>query len=319
MLSVALALALQGGPSPDEIRAAVRKALPLLARSAEEYRSHRSCFSCHNQSLPVYALTAARRRGFEVDARVVDAQIKHTLDSLAQGREGYLKGKGQGGRAATASTGLWTLDLGGWKPDETTAAVAEYLIVVEKDKVAWGAQSRRPPTEGSLFTSTALAIRSLDAYATEAQRERAKERIAKAREWIEKTSPEDTEDRVFRLRGLKYAGAPAADAAKDLLATQREDGGWSQLASMESDAYATASALAALHEAGGIPAADAAYRKGLAWLLRAQKEDGSWHVRTRSKPVQTYFESGYPHGKDQFISISAASWAAAALAFASDP
>jgi hypothetical protein len=39
-------------------------------------------------------------------------------------------------------------------------------------------------------------------------------------------------------------------------------------------------------------------------------------VKTRSKPIQTYYESGYPHGKDQFISISAASWATIALALA---
>jgi hypothetical protein len=32
-----------------------------------------------------------------------------------------------------------------------------------------------------------------------------------------------------------------------------------------------------------------------------------------SNPFQTYFESGFPHGKDQFISITASSWAAAAL------
>jgi hypothetical protein len=39
-------------------------------------------------------------------------------------------------------------------------------------------------------------------------------------------------------------------------------------------------------------------------------------VVSRSKPFQTYFESGYPHGKDQFISIAAAGWSTAALALA---
>ena len=47
-----------------------------------------------------------------------------------------------------------------------------------------------------------------------------------------------------------------------------------------------------------------------------QLPDGSWHVVSRSKPFQPYFESGYPHGKDQFISIAAAGWATTALLLA---
>src|SRR5262249_13807004 len=42
----------------------------------------------------------------------------------------------------------------------------------------------------------------------------------------------------------------------------------------------------------------------------------TWYVRSRSKPFQTYFESGFPHGKDQFISLAASSWATTALALA---
>ena len=69
-------------------------------------------------------------------------------------------------------------------------------------------------------------------------------------------------------------------------------------------------------QAGGIPTTDALYKRGLKYLFATQKEDGSWHVKTRSKPIQAYFESGFPHGKDQFISISATAWATTALALA---
>jgi squalene cyclase len=134
-----------------------------------------------------------------------------------------------------------------------------------------------------------------------------------------KTPAEDHEDRVFRLRALHAAGAPEAEirgAAKTLLGSQRADGGWAQLDDMTSDAYATATALVALHQAGGLATTDAAYRKGLRLLLTTQLDDGSWHVKTRSNPVQTYFESGYPHAADQFISIAAAGWATTALALA---
>ena len=49
------------------------------------------------------------------------------------------------------------------------------------------------------------------------------------------------------------------------------------------------------------------------FLLGDQRADGSWLVKSRSKPFQTYFETGFPHGKDQFISTTATGWAVLAL------
>jgi N-acyl-D-amino-acid deacylase len=71
--------------------------------------------------------------------------------------------------------------------------------------------------------------------------------------------------------------------------------------------------LVALHESAGMSVNDPVYQRGVNYLLETQQEDGSWHVSSRSRPFQTYFESGYPHGKDQFISIAASSWATMAL------
>jgi hypothetical protein len=88
---------------------------------------------------------------------------------------------------------------------------------------------------------------------------------------------------------------------------------------LRSDAYATGTALVALHEAGGLPASDPVYHRGVRYLLAGQKADGTWLVHSRSKPFQTYFESGFPHGKDQFISLAASAWATTALALVLPP
>lgn len=130
---------------------------------------------------------------------------------------------------------------------------------------------------------------------------------------------EETEERVFHLWALRLTGADAKaiDAARDALRkAQRLDGGWGQTPELGSDAYATGSALVVLHLAGGLPVEDSAYQGGLHFLLKSQRPDGSWHVVSRSKPFQVYFETGFPHGKDQFISMSASSWATTALALA---
>jgi hypothetical protein len=84
---------------------------------------------------------------------------------------------------------------------------------------------------------------------------------------------------------------------------------------MAPDAYAAGQALYAL-QVGGVPVAGDAYRRGVAYLLRTQLEDGTWFVRSRAFGFQPYFESGFAHGRDQFISASATAWAAIALAYA---
>jgi hypothetical protein len=81
----------------------------------------------------------------------------------------------------------------------------------------------------------------------------------------------------------------------------------------EPDAYATGLSLFALNEAG-LPVSDGGYRKGVDFLLRTQYPDGSWLVRTRSFPVQPYFESGFPFGPHQWISAAGTAWAARAIA-----
>ena len=307
-------------PASEAIRAAVVKALPLLETGAKGSMEHRKqCFTCHNQGLAIMALTTAQARGLAVDAQHLHEQLQFTADFLAKNKQRYLEGQGQGGQADTAGYALWTLDNGGWKPDETTAAVAEYLLRFQSDDDHWTPASRRPPSEQSLFTSSYVALRGLKTFGTAEQRERIDARIERVRPWLLKNLPVDTEDRVFRLRALHAVAAPPAEiaaACEELQTSQRDDGGWSQLADLDSDAYATGSALVALHQDGGLATDSPIYRKGLGYLMATQQSDGSWHVISRSDPFQTYFESGYPHGKDQFISIAAAGWATTALALA---
>jgi glucose/arabinose dehydrogenase len=118
---------------------------------------------------------------------------------------------------------------------------------------------------------------------------------------------------------LHWAGASSeiiAAAGRHLLALQQDDGGWAQLTTMASDAYATGEALVALRESGASAPTDRAYRRGLEFLLRTQIDDGSWIVETRAVPIQAYFESGFPYGVNQWISTAATGWATTALALA---
>jgi hypothetical protein len=337
----------------EAIHKAAVRALPLLIKaSAHEYPKHRECFSCHNQAVPAVALRLAQSRGFDIGDQTLRLIAEHTESDLNGAIEDYRKGNGQPGGVIRAGYALWALEAAGWAADETTASVAHYLDVVQSDRNRWPPRANRPPSESSAFTATALALRGLNAFGpaiksrasgssppeTKAQpnSDQAIAQRERALRWLEETKPLETEDRVFRLWGLKIAGASGetiTSAVKDLLQTQRPDGGWSQLdtavepakaktkggkndPAFASDAYATGSALVALHMAGGVSTDDPDYRRGLDFLLRDQRTDGTWFIKSRSRPFQTYFESGFPHGPDQFISAAGSAWATAALVLA---
>jgi hypothetical protein len=307
---------------PPEVKTAVGKALPLLLKGAEGHVAQRTCFACHNQGIPILAFTTAREHGFPVRDEDLKKQLEFIAAFLEGNRENYRQGKGQGGQVDTAGYALLSLELGGWKPDATTEAVVEYLLLRDKDQDHWRTTSNRPPSEASAFATTYLALRALRHWGTPAQQDRIARRIDVVRGWLSKAAAKDTEDRVFRLGALRAAGAEDKDLRKtvrELVRSQRPDGGWAQTDARESDAYATGSALVALHEAGGMATDDPVYQRGVAYLLKNQREDGSWLVQSRSRPFQTYYESGFPHGKDQFISMAASGWAAAALALTRPP
>lgn len=309
-------------PVPAPARLGAAKALPLLAKAATGHAEQKTCFACHNQAPALMAHRAAVGRGFVAADALFKAQAEHVAGFVAANRERYLKGQGTGGGVDTAGYLLFTLEQAGHPADENTAAVVEYLLQAQADRDHWRTGSNRPPTEASSYATTALAVRAVRKWATPEQRERADKRVTAARGWLVKTRPADTEDSVFRLFGLKAAGASETEiaaAAWELLKTQQPDGGWRQLDTLAPDAYATGTALVALREAGGLPADSPAYTRGVAFLLRTQQPDGSWHVRSRSKPFQPYYESGFPHGKDQFISAAASGWATAALAYTLPP
>lgn len=303
---------------PAKIRTAIEKALPLLRKGSEGHMANRTCFACHNQAHPLLAMRAAETKlDIAVDAAFAEANAKHAIKFLARNEEAYKKGNGQGGQADTAGYALWMLDLAKSPPNETTTAVAEYLIQYHADWGYWQTSGHRPPSEASHFSTTYAALRGLKTFGSEEQKPRIAERFAKAKAWLEKTLSVDTEDAVFRLRGLALVEADSETldkAKKELWSLQRDDGGWAQTKEMTSDAYATGSALATLAEIDPNAAKGDEYNKGVAFLLQSQREDGSWHVKTHSKPFQEYFETGFPHEKDQFISSAATGWAVAALA-----
>lgn len=326
VLLISIALVQQAFTQENDdaaIRAAVEKAIPLLQGLGPTFIEKTGCTSCHHNSLPAMAIGLARDRGFKIDEGVMRENSVATLLVFAQQRERMLQGiQALPNMPITASYTLLGLAANKQPADKTTDAIVHYLLRGQQKDGCWRSAANRPPLEYSDFTATALTLRVLQLYTPQGEIEEVERRVERAKAWLVVATPKTNEERVFQLLGLGWANASKAEIEKPvsgLLAEQRADGGWAQLSTLESDAYATGQAIVALSQAGGLRVTHPACRRGIKFLLTTQFKDGSWLILTRAFPVQRYFESGFPHGKNQFISAAGTAWAAMALALTIEP
>jgi hypothetical protein len=306
--------------APRRARDAVALAVTRLQPIGPAFNQRTRCISCHNQSLPAIAVALASRREVPIDRTFAAHPTTATLAMWQPFYEELLLGNAYilGGFVPNSGYGLLALAEGGVPASPTTDAVVLGLMAVQNRDGSWWIDDIRPPLgDDSRIYYTALAIRGLAAYGPPGRRTEIRARIQRARDLLRRTEQANTQDEVFKLLGLLWSQASSTEVARQAASVrklQRTDGGWAQTPSMTSDAYSTGQALYALHAAGTEVTAPA-YQSGARFLLRTQLEDGSWFVRARGFAFQPYFDTGFPHGRDQFISAAATSWAAIALAY----
>jgi ankyrin repeat protein len=315
--------------SPDETprlkaatsRAAIEKALPLLYDGGSEFFKRTGCTSCHHNMLQAVAFSHARKRGIIVD----DARVRHNYQqSLAWvkgSQEGLFEDIAFGGENTNSGYLLWQFEADRHTRDRATDAIVHQLAASQAIDGSWHVSADRPPMESGRVTPTAISTRGLRTYQIPGRKAEFDARIKRAVQWLAQYRARTGEERAMRLLGLTWGGAKSEliqGAAFQLAAAQRADGGWAQLDTLSSDAYATGQALYALNTAGHLP--DETLQKAVRFLLDSQLADGSWHVRSRSYPIQpNYFDTGFPHGRDQWISAAGTSWACIGLSFAVKP
>jgi ankyrin repeat protein len=303
-------------PTPNRMRTipdAVEQALAMVEKQSDTFIRTAGCNSCHSQDLPSAATGFARSRGLRVPGA-----IPQLPQSMMPAPERIIDLS----IVSAAGTSWELVDFGmnGVPRSEYTDAAVRTIKAMQTAQGHWSAsESRRPPMNAGDFQAAAVAIYAIKHYTPPGDEASSEQAIARAVAWLEQSEPETTQDRAFKAIAIGWArdgSESARHAASSLVAVQRSDGGWSQLPGLESDAYATGQALYALFLAGQMPATDPVYQRGVNYLLRTQAADGTWHVRSRAIWLQPYFESGFPYGRDQFISTAGTAWAVMALAAA---
>jgi ankyrin repeat protein len=326
-LSLALLLtttALAQAPVAPNAAPAVAKPIALLQRAGVAWFDKQTCRSCHQQDLPMMTFRLAQERGISVDQTLLRQEISRAYGFLSS-LDRAVQHTHLIDPAMDYGMSLVAAHDAGVPASLSTAVYARLIASRQRADGRWITIDLRPPQAHSEFTATAIAMRAVQLYMPARLAAETRERVTRAATWLAASEPRTNEDRAFQLRGLAWGGASAAQLkplTDRVIAQQRADGGWSQLSRLESDAYATGEVLVALREAQ-VPAADPAWQRGLAYLRKTQKPDGSWLVRSRLHEQRLvsppYFESGFPYGANQMISCMGTSWATAALLLSIEP
>ena len=233
------------------------KAVAVLEPLSPLFHDQSGCFSCHNNSLPEAALNLALTHGVAVNRKAAAHAAQAALGDWKSRVDDYLLATcATPGFVVDTTKGLLGLAEEGVAPNYITDALTSCLASLQQPEGDWQNLTGidfRPPLTGSPIVSTALAIRGLKEYLPPGRRDEVKVRIDRALGFIRAAASHDTQDETYKLLGLIWAGAPAAEAAaqaRRLLALQRAEGGWGQVPTMEPDAYATGQALTRFTPAG---------------------------------------------------------------------
>jgi ankyrin repeat protein len=305
------------------VREAVSAAVPLLQQTAikskaafVEHASKQDCLSCHQQFLPMAAVGSAKKLNVSVDTEAEQQLIDMVQLGELKNPEFDWEAMFHPDGAQTKGYALLGEALAEVPANESIDSWVHHLSIIQGIDGRWHNNLPRPPIQTGDIGATALAVHALKTYPLPGRKAQYAKQIERARIWLAAAKPQNTDGRIYQLLGLAWAGESSEKLqplARALAAEQRNDGGWAQLPGLKADAFATGQAVYALKVGAAFPNSNPVVARGKDWLVRNQLADGSWYVRRRAFPFQPTMQSGFPHGKDSWISAAATSWAVMAL------
>jgi hypothetical protein len=290
-LCAGTAFAQGAGAKSADVGVTIERGLGFLVKDALAWKAEHNCTSCHHAALVVWSMREAKLHGHSVDEPVLAELTKWVAES-GDGKTGVPRPAGIP-KALNTKAVYFALGLqADPQPDDVVQAGLKLFInTVKGDQLengSWAAwPETRPPFFGNSDESmTALATLALLPAAT--ADDAAKAARDKGVRWLAETkSDDDPQSIAMRLVLWRRLGRPAEESEpllRRIKERQNNDGGWSQTKEMASDGWATGQALYALTHAG-IKADEPVIARAQAFLIKTQREDGSWPMTSRpTKP-----------------------------------
>lgn len=286
---------------------AIDRGLAFLVTDAHKWRAEKKCATCHHGTMTVWALSEAKSQGYAVkDESLKDlvAWTKERLKDIDKPRDT------RPGWSMVNSPALYLSVMAQAIPKQDALTADElkrivgHLIRHQEANGSWAWSSappinRPPPFFESDELATLLALMSLSPHVPAEPKDKSdvRESRDKGIAWLAKEKPTDTTQalaiRLFRDVRAGRSEKELQPAIGGLFARQNKDGGWGQLKDRESDAFATGQTLYFLRLAG-VDSSRPELKRGVEFLMKTQKEDGSWPMKRRGHPGVTPSNNIWP-------------------------
>jgi hypothetical protein len=289
-------------PTPED------RALAYLAREVPAWSLDNKCYSCHNNGDAARALYAAHRLGHKLPEKALADTTRWIADPVRWDDNGG-DPKFSDKRLARLQFALTLLEAGeaGLVKDPNPLRDAAALVAAgQHTDGSWpvGADGAlgSPATHGTTL-ATAEASRLL----RRADARKYEQSLTKADAWLRHKQVKTVLDAAAVLLALEKADdAAAAAQRKECLALVRKgesrEGGWGPYVNSAPEVFDTALVVLALAREPPTDEVRAWQKRGRAYLIAAQREDGSWPETTR------------PSGADSYAQrLSTTGWATQAL------
>jgi hypothetical protein len=284
------------------VRKTIEKSLPFIEEKGLYWIEKKKCVSCHRVSFMTWSLSAAARRGFDVDLEKVNEWIDWSIE------KGIPQPEGDKPVATKNADGLSQQLLSRHEypsnktRDEAWSNYIDLVLAEQNDAGLWKPAGQLPGQKRELAETTDVSAAWHALALTQAVGvERDAERKANLNSAIDKATQKlnvrkdaaSTEWYIARLLLALESGDDAATevTTKELLSLQKPDGSWGWLKADPGDALATGMSLYAL-----VKSADAGAKHGDAtqrainFLVSTQREDGSWAVKGTKEKKKTKVE-----------------------------